>query len=192
MAVALYSLILPESNTLPLKQRQDNGNGWATSIIFQIGILGNGFTIFIMLKSKKMRSQTVNKFLINQSAIDFLASFFLLATCNARYRNLWLHRCFIILPFAVADPGFPRGGGANPQGGGANLLFGQNFPQNGMNIKKFGPRGGVRVPGAPLDPPMLCLRGWRQCFQSSLIFLCFCVSLFWLDLTSSIFFASFE
>ena len=26
----------------------------------------------------------------------------------------------------VADPGFPRGGGANPKGG-ANLLFGQFF-----------------------------------------------------------------
>ena len=24
---------------------------------------------------------------------------------------------------AVADPGFPRGGCANPKGGGANLLF---------------------------------------------------------------------
>ena len=32
--------------------------------------------------------------------------------------------CFKYHP--VADPGFPREGGANPQGGGANLLFGQN------------------------------------------------------------------
>ena len=29
----------------------------------------------------------------------------------------------------VADPGFPRGGGANPKGGDANLLFGQFFPK---------------------------------------------------------------
>ena len=30
---------------------------------------------------------------------------------------------------SVADPGFPRGGGANRKGGGANLLFGQFFPK---------------------------------------------------------------
>ena len=53
----------------------------------------------------------------------------------------------------MADPGFPRGGGANPQGEGANLLFGQKIPKNYMKMKEFGPGG--RVPGAPpLDPPM--------------------------------------
>ena len=56
----------------------------------------------------------------------------------------------------VADPGFPRGGGANSQGGGANPLFGQNFPENCMQIKEFEPRGGGRVSLAPpLDPPMI-------------------------------------
>ena len=30
---------------------------------------------------------------------------------------------------AVADPGFPRRGGANPRGGGANILFDQFFPK---------------------------------------------------------------
>ena len=56
---------------------------------------------------------------------------------------------------SVADPGFPRGGGANPQGGGANLLFGQKFPENGMKMKEFGLRGGVRPwRPPPLDPPM--------------------------------------
>ena len=30
---------------------------------------------------------------------------------------------------AVADPGFPRGGGANSPGGGANIRFCQNFPK---------------------------------------------------------------
>ena len=54
----------------------------------------------------------------------------------------------------VADPGFPRGGGANSQSGGANLLFGQHFPENCMKMKEFGPTGGARVPGAPLDTPM--------------------------------------
>ena len=60
----------------------------------------------------------------------------------------------------MADPGFPRGGGANSQGGGANLLFGQKFPQNCMEMKEFGPRGGgasLATPPPPLDPPMLSL-----------------------------------
>ena len=50
---------------------------------------------------------------------------------------------------SVADPGFPRGGCANPQGGGANLLFGHNCPENCMKMKEFGPRGGR----ASLVPP---------------------------------------
>ena len=49
----------------------------------------------------------------------------------------------------VADPGFPRRGGANFQGGGANLLLNQNFPKNCMKMKEFRPRVGGRVPGAP-------------------------------------------
>ena len=55
----------------------------------------------------------------------------------------------------MADPGFPRRGGANPQGGGANLLFCPNFPENCMKMKEFGPRGGGARPWRPpLDPPM--------------------------------------
>ena len=57
----------------------------------------------------------------------------------------------------MADPGFPRGGGANPKGGGANLLFGKNFPENCMKIEEFGPgaAGGGACPWrTPLDPPM--------------------------------------
>ena len=58
---------------------------------------------------------------------------------------------------AVADPGFPRGGGTNHQGGGANLLFGQNFPENCMKIKEFRPRG-ARPWRPPLEPPMFSMR----------------------------------
>ena len=55
----------------------------------------------------------------------------------------------------MADPGFPRGGDANPQGGGANLLFSPKFPENCMKMKEFRPRGGGRASLAtPLDPPM--------------------------------------
>ena len=51
---------------------------------------------------------------------------------------------------SVANLGFPRGGGADPQNGGANLLFGQKFPENCMKMKEFGPRrGGVH----PWRPP---------------------------------------
>ena len=51
----------------------------------------------------------------------------------------------------VADPGFPREGGDNPQGGGAYLIFGQKFPENCMKMKEFGPRVGG---GASLAPPL--------------------------------------
>ena len=47
--------------------------------------------------------------------------------------------------YSVADPGFPRGGGANPKGGGANLLFGQFFPKTAWKWRNFGP-GGARPP----------------------------------------------
>ena len=42
---------------------------------------------------------------------------------------------------SVADPEFPRGGGANPQGGGAYLLFAPKIPKNCMKMKEFGPGG---------------------------------------------------
>ena len=51
--------------------------------------------------------------------------------------------------FTVADPGFPRRGGANPPGGGTNLLFCPIFTKNCMKMKEFGPRGGAR----PWRPP---------------------------------------
>ena len=46
---------------------------------------------------------------------------------------------------AVADPGFPQGGGANSPGGGANIRFCQKFPKICMKLKEFGPPGGARV-----------------------------------------------
>ena len=47
----------------------------------------------------------------------------------------------------VADPGFPRGGGANSSGGRQHMIL-PNFPKNCMKLKEFEPRGGV--PRAPL------------------------------------------
>ena len=49
----------------------------------------------------------------------------------------------------VADPGFPRGGGANAQGGRQDMIL-LKFPENCMKLKKIRPPGGGRVPCAPL------------------------------------------
>ena len=43
------------------------------------------------------------------------------------------------IPMSVADPGFSWGGGKKSQSWCANLLFCRNY----MNMKEFGPRGGV-------------------------------------------------
>ena len=51
-----------------------------------------------------------------------------------------------ILP--VADPRFPRGGGANSPGRGANMRFCQIFPKTAWNRKNLVPRGPA-VPCAP-------------------------------------------
>ena len=45
---------------------------------------------------------------------------------------------------AVADPGFPRGGGANSPRGRQHMIL-PNFPKNCMKLKEFGPGGGARV-----------------------------------------------
>ena len=51
----------------------------------------------------------------------------------------------------MADPGFPRGGGANPKGGHQHIIW-PIFAKNCMKMKKFWARGGV--PCAPLDTPL--------------------------------------
>ena len=53
----------------------------------------------------------------------------------------------------VADPGFPRGVGANSPGGG-NIWFCHIFPKKLHKLKEFGP-GGARPSRPPLDPPMM-------------------------------------
>ena len=61
-----------------------------------------------------------------------------------------------IASVSVADPGFPRRGGANPKVWDANLLFWSMFPKNCMKIKKKWIGGGGKyVLGAiPLDSPI--------------------------------------
>ena len=52
----------------------------------------------------------------------------------------------------VADPGFPRGGGAKSPGGRQHTIL-PNFPKNCMKLKEFGP-GGVRPKFYYVDPPL--------------------------------------
>ena len=47
-----------------------------------IGCLGNGFVLFIFCNSQKLLKSSVNVYLINQSAIDLMASLMLLATAK--------------------------------------------------------------------------------------------------------------
>ena len=57
---------------------------------------------------------------------------------------------------AVADPGFPQGGGANPGGrGGCQHTILPKFPKNCMKLKEFGPGGeGARPKFYYVDPPL--------------------------------------
>ena len=50
---------------------------------------------------------------------------------------------------AVADPGFPRGGGANSPGGRQHTIL-PKFPKNCMKLKEFGPPEGGGLPSHPL------------------------------------------
>ena len=53
---------------------------------------------------------------------------------------------------SVADPGFPRGGGANSPGGHQHTIL-PKFPKNCMKLKEFGP-GGARPKFYYVDPPL--------------------------------------
>ena len=55
---------------------------------------------------------------------------------------------------SVADPEFPRGGGANSRGGHQHTIL-PNFPKKLHEIKRiWAPRGGARPSRPPLDPPL--------------------------------------
>ena len=64
---------------------------------------------------------------------------------------MWYLECL-----AVADPGFPRGGGANHKwGGGAPTYYLANFSQKLHENEEILGRGGARDARPPLDPPLL-------------------------------------
>ena len=47
-----------------------------------IGFLGNGFVLYVFSSSEKLRKSIVNIYLINQSAIDLMASLMIIATAK--------------------------------------------------------------------------------------------------------------
>ena len=51
--------------------------------------------------------------------------------------------------YPVADPGFPRGGGANPKGGAPTYYLANFSRKLHENEEILGQRGGARVPRAP-------------------------------------------
>ena len=54
---------------------------------------------------------------------------------------------------SVADPGFPRGGGANPKGGVPTYYL-VNFSRKLHENEEILGRGGVHPSRPPLDPPL--------------------------------------
>ena len=57
---------------------------------------------------------------------------FLTFDLNTNINVVYDKDLYFIKTSAVGDPGFPRGGGANPQGG-ANIEFCQMFPKTARN-----------------------------------------------------------
>ena len=65
-----------------------------------------------------------------------------MGTIELKLFHFWGSIHNTISQFSVSDPGFPRGGGANPPGAGANIEFCQIFPKNCMKLEEFGPGRG--------------------------------------------------
>ena len=64
--------------------------------------------------------------------------------------------------FAVADPRFPPGEGANPPEGRQHTIL-PNFPKNCMKLKEFEPLGAWPSRPPPLDPPLICTINCNAC-----------------------------
>ena len=81
---------------------------------------------------------------------------------NAGQDNFWPHIKFLdtvsyeeMLLNIVADPGFPRIGGAKPKGG-APTYYLANFSRKLHENEEILGRGGARPSRPPLDPPLEC------------------------------------
>ena len=79
---------------------------------------------------------------------------------QGQFKDPLCHLCLIgivvLLHYSVADPGFPRGGGANSPGGGAPTYDFAKFSQKLHEIERiWTPRGGARPKFYYVDPPLL-------------------------------------
>ena len=64
------------------------------------------------------------------------------------------HALLILTKLSVADPGFPRGGDANPPGGVPTHDFAK-CSQKLHEIERIWTPGGMHPSGPSLDPPMI-------------------------------------
>ena len=135
------------------------------------------FVVFFFFLLQKFKNQIlVQNILLFAIFVNYLSvqnSFFVLWHNDTRYFHI-----------PVGDPGFPRGGGANPRGGERQPIIWSIFPANCMKMKKFW--AGGDVPLAPLrsatvfiSPSILkfstgprlemCLfSGLNQCLENSI------------------------
>ena len=70
-----------------------------------------------------------------------------------------------MLIFTVADPGFPRGGGANPKGGAPTYYLANYSRKLHENEEILGQRGAASL-ALPLDPPLIYLLDFKLSFKS--------------------------
>ena len=85
---------------------------------------------------------------------SFEVSVFEIIELDKELFSIWSLLCnYLYREQAVADPGFPRGGGANSPGGRQHTIL-PNFPKNCMKLKEFGPQGGARPKFYYVDPPL--------------------------------------
>ena len=85
---------------------------------------------------------------------QMLLPFFFSEIFMGIYRRFKIKLMQWLIP--VADPGFPRGGGANsPEEGSSQHAILPKCPKNCMKLKEFGPPGGGGASlTPPLDPPL--------------------------------------
>ena len=74
---------------------------------------------------------------------------------------------------SVADPGFPRRGGANPKGGAPTYYLANFSRKLHENEEILGQRGGTRPSHPPLDLPLPMWQYWYYCQPCIHIFLQF-------------------
>ena len=94
--------------------------------------------------------QTLFKSLLEDTSSSITSYLYLHCCCNFSSQNSSSSQLQYI---PVADPGFPRGGGANSPGGVPTYDFAK-ISQKVHEIERIWTPGGVRPLHPPLDPPL--------------------------------------